>query len=346
MLDGIDPELVRVAELQPAVNYSDPPAVRARLARAFKLAQALRSAPPQPTGLRVTDRMVPARSGAPEVPVRIYNLTTRPTPSPALVFFHGGAFTAGDLVIEDARCREIAVRTGIVVVSVDYRLAPEHPFPDGFEDCYDTLVWLGGTAAEHGVDRRRIAVGGSSAGGALAAAVSLAARDLGGPHVAFQLLLYPVIDDRMTTASMRTFTATPGWNQPNSVHMWRNYLGSDPGPTSPYAAPGRAVDLKGLPPAYLLTAEFDPLRDEGIEYAVRLIAADVPTELHQFPGAFHGFDAAAPAAALSRRSVTEQCAVLARATGVPMDDGRAADDPAAGGGDEPEPCPVRRNPHR
>jgi acetyl esterase/lipase len=311
---GIDPELARSAELQPDLDFADPVRARASLSRAFTVSKALRPQQAGAEGLTVTDRPVPAREGSPDVPVRIYDPADRPDPSPALVFFHGGAFVAGDLETEDARCAEIARRTGTLVVSVDYRLAPEHPFPAGFHDCYDVLVWTASHSAELGVDPTRIAVGGSSAGGALAAAVSLAARDLGGPRIILQMLLYPVIDDALDTVSMRAFAHTPGWNQPNSVHMWNHYLGSgDRGEVSPYAVPWRATDLTGLPPAYVLTAEFDPLRDEGVRYAVRLLAADVPTELHQFPGAFHGFDAAAPAATLTRRSLDEQCAVLVRA---------------------------------
>jgi acetyl esterase/lipase len=309
----IDPELRQVAALQPVVDYADPARVRATLRRAQRLATALR--PDGPADVASTEFAVPARAGAPAVPVRCYRSAHRSSPGPALVFCHGGAFVAGDLDTEDARCREIAARTGVLVLSVDYRLAPEHPFPAGFQDCSDVLRWTVEHAAELGVDAASVAVGGSSAGGALAAAVALAARDAGGPHIAFQLLLYPVIDDRLRTASMAMCTATPGWNQPNSVHMWRHYLGADRDAVSPYAAPGRATDLSGLPGAYVLTAEFDPLRDEGIEYARRLIDADVPTELHVLPGAFHGFDAAAPHSELGSRALAEQCAVLARALG-------------------------------
>lgn len=326
LLDGIDPELIDAARRQPVVDFADPASVRATFDRAIRLSKLLRGTGDTGKGLQVSDRHIPARAGAPDILVRTYDPLRRDNPAPALVFFHGGAFTAGGLETEDLRCREIASRTGILVVSVDYRLAPEHPFPAAFSDCYDSLVWCSTHADELGVDPERIAVGGSSAGGALAAAVSLAARDQGGPAIVFQMLLYPVIDDRMSTASMAAFVNTPGWNQPNSVHMWRNYLGAArDGEVSPYAAPGRATDLRGLPPAYVMTVEFDPLRDEGVEYARRLIGAGVPTELHVFPGAFHGFDAAAPQATLSRRSLTEQCAALAEATGVALDASGLAD---------------------
>jgi acetyl esterase/lipase len=313
-LAGIDPELHRAATLQPVVDYADPESVRATLRRSFKLSRALRPAPPG--DVEVSDRSIPARPGAPEIPVRIYSPQRRQDRIPALLFFHGGAFVAGDLETEDLRCREYTHRLGILVLSVDYRLAPENRFPAAFQDCWDSLLWLHASAAELGVDPRRIAVGGSSAGGALAAAVALFARDEGGPPIALQLLLYPVIDNLMGTASMAACVATPGWNQPNSVQMWRHYLdGRSGADVSPYAAPARATDLRGLPRAYVMTADRDPLRDEGIAYATRLVSADVATEVHNFPGTFHGFDAAAPLAALSLRALGEQAAVIARAVG-------------------------------
>ncbi|MCZ7416448.1 MULTISPECIES: alpha/beta hydrolase [unclassified Streptomyces] len=319
--EGIDPELARSAGLQPDLDYALPREARAALARAYRISKAMRGRAAPRDEVAVTDRTAPARKAGAGIPVRVYAAPGPGEPAPALLFFHGGGFVTGDLETEDARCREIARRTGIVVISVDYRLAPEHPFPAAFEDCYDVLVWAAGNAAELGIDRERVAVGGTSAGGALAAAVSLAARDLDGPRVVHQLMLYPVTDHRMTTDSMKEFDSTPGWHQRNNVHMWRHYLGSGtPETVSPYAAPAMAEDLSGLPPAYVMTAEFDPLRDEGLVYARRLLAARVPVEIHHFPGTFHGFDAAAAEATVTRRALDEQCAVLVRATGArPLD---------------------------
>lgn len=313
--DGICAELLPIALRQPKVDYARPTVARSRMARAFKLAVAFR--PAVVDAVETSDRLVDVGAGHPPVPVRVYQPPRDGAPVPGLVFFHGGGFVVGGLDTEDERCREYARRLGIVVLSVDYRLAPEHPYPAAFDDCYRSVRWLSANAASLGVDPNRIAVGGTSAGGALAAAVALAARDRGDLDIAFQMLLYPVIDDRLATWSMSRCVATPGWNQPNSVHMWRHYLGDRLGGDVPaYAAPGRADDLRGLPPAYVMTIDRDPLRDEGVDYALRLVAADVPTELHNVPGAFHGFDAAHPMAALSRRSRYEQCAVLARATGL------------------------------
>ena len=199
-----------------------------------------------------------------------------------------------------------------MVVSVEYRLAPEHPFPAGLEDCYAALVWTATEAKKLGIDPERIAIAGQSAGGGLAAATALLARDRGGPKLCFQLLEIPELDDRLDTPSMLAFTDTPLWNRPNAVWSWRHYLGPDHrGEVSPYAAPARAENLAGLPPAYISTMEFDPLRDEGILYALRLLQAGVSVELHSYPGTFHG-SALLPTAEVSRRNMEEVFGVLAR----------------------------------
>jgi acetyl esterase len=271
------------------------------------------------TTLATDDRVVvenievPGPAGAPPVTLRIYTPKTQATPLPALVYFHGGGFVIGDVYTEEHRCLRLAADGGCVVVSVDYRLAPENRFPAGVEDCYCALQWVVTHGADLGVDAHRIGVGGASAGGALAAAVSQMVRDRGGVNLALQLLIYPVIDDRMETASMRTFAATPIWNSGSNAQMWDHYLGVPRDYVSNYAAPGRAADLSDLPPAYVMTAEFDPLRDEGIVYAQRLMQAGVPVELHCFTGACHGFDLIAPSIEISRRAVDEQVGVVARA---------------------------------
>lgn len=314
---GLDPELVRVAELQPDLDYGRPQESREALRRAYRISRALRSRNAPDDGLKVTDRDIPARAGSPDIPVRIYARADGDgRAAPCLLFFHGGGFVTGNLDTEDDRCREYARRTGVTVISVDYRLAPEHPFPCAYEDCYDTLLWAVANAGELNIDPERVVVGGTSAGGALTAAVTLASRDLDGPAIAYQMLLYPVIDHRMQTRSMKEYDATPGWHARNNVHMWRHYLGTDrPENVSPYAAPAEAGDLSGLPPAYLMTIGFDPLRDEGIDFGRRLLDAGVSVQLHHIPGTFHGFDAAAPQSGVGRRALDEQCAVLAAAAG-------------------------------
>jgi acetyl esterase len=299
--------------MQPDLDYADPLKVRAELARSFTISMAFRRDTSREARVSVQERYIPARLGSPPIQVRIYEKKDRERDgghNAALVFFHGGGFVVGDLETEHLRCAEIADETGILVVSVAYRLAPENPFPLGLNDCYDATMWLMENSEIFGVDPARVAVGGSSAGGALAAAVTLMARDQGDRSPIFQLLLYPVMDDRMTSTSAREYTETPGWNAVNNAHMWHHYLAGQGG--NQYAAPIRAASLVGLPPAYVLTAEYDPLRDEGLAYACRLLAAGVPTEIHQFPGTFHGFDAAAPDAGVSRLSLGEQCRVLLR----------------------------------
>jgi acetyl esterase/lipase len=203
----------------------------------------------------------------------------------------------------------VAGGSGAVVISVGYRRAPEHRFPAALDDAYATLTWAAEHAAELGVDPERIAIGGHSAGGGLAAGVALRARDQHGPPIRFQLLNQPCIDDRQATWSAQHFTDTPWMTRDKLSVLWRHYLGSAHG--SAYAAPARADDLSGLPSAYIATAEFDPLRDEGIGYALRLLQAGVPVELHQWPGTFHGSQAVL-SAEVSQRQIAELTAALRR----------------------------------
>jgi acetyl esterase/lipase len=254
--------------------------------------------------MEIEDRAVAAD---PDVPVRIY----RPRrPHGAIVWLHGGGFVMGDLETEHPWAVRIADGSGAVVVSVGYRLAPEHPFPAALDDAYAALAWTAEHAADLGTDPGRIAVGGHAAGAGLAAAVALRARDQQGPPIRFQLLNQPELDDRQETWSARTFTDTPFMTREKVTTSWRQYLGS--GAASRYAAPARAGDLSGLPPAYVTTAEFDPNRDEAIEYAQRLLRAGVSVELHQWPGTFHGSQAIL-SAAVSQRQITDLGAALRRA---------------------------------
>jgi len=319
---ALDPELAEALAafpvgMDPGEHLRDMNVVRL-LRSTTDLLAATGGSLPTDERVSVTDRPVPGPAGGGDVPVRVYTpVGPVDTPRPGLVFFHGGAFVLGDTRTEELRCLRYAADAGCVVVSVDYRLAPEHPYPAAVDDCVAALGWAVAHAGELGFDPTRTGVAGSSAGGALAAAVALAARDAGGPALAFQLLNYPVIDDRMDTPSMRAFDTTPLWTNRSNADMWDHYLGDDAarGDVSPYAAPARATDLSGLPPAYVLTAELDPLRDEGIDYARRLMQAGVPTELHTIPGACHGFDIIAPQSALGRRALDEQVGALVRALG-------------------------------
>jgi acetyl esterase len=237
-----------------------------------------------------TDRTILGPEGAPEIAIRIYAPKAGSSGvRPGIFEIHGGGFLLGNIAMMDAWCQRIAVEVDAIVVSVEYRLAPEDPFPAGLNDCHAGLTWFSSNAAELGVDPARIAIAGQSAGGGLAAGTALLARDRGGPAICFQLLEIPELDDRLETESMRAFVDTPLWNRPNAEWSWRHYLGPDHGGNvSPYAAPARAKDLVGLPPAYVSTMEFDPLRDEGIEYALRLLRAGVSVELHSYARTFHG----------------------------------------------------------
>ena len=259
------------------------------------------------------DRMIAGPQGAPDVAIRIYRAKRSATEQrPAVLEIHGGGFMFGDLDMMDPWCERVAGDLDVVVVSTHYRLAPEHPFPAGIEDCYASLCGTAANADALGVDLDRLAIAGQSAGGGLAAGCALMARDRGGPKLCFQLLEIPELDDRLETPSMKAFTDTPLWNRPNAQWSWRHYLGPDhEGEVSAYAAPSRAKDLAGLPPAYISTMEFDPLRDEGILYALALMEAGVSVEVHSFPGTFHG-SSLVPQADASRRSSREVMDVLRR----------------------------------
>jgi acetyl esterase len=266
--------------------------------------------------VEVEDRTVPGPEGAPDVPVRIYRpAAPSPEPRPAFLDIHGGGFVSGSIEMEHAACVAMARELGAVVVTVEYRLAPEDPFPAGLEDCYAALVWLHKNTSELGVDPERIGIGGQSAGGGLSAGLALLARDRGGPAICFQFLGIPELDHRLETASMRAFVDTPIWHRPNAVLSWQHYLGADPQDVSPYASPSIAEDLTGLPSAYVSTMEFDPLRDEGIAYALRLLEAGVTVELHSYPGTFHG-SGLVTSAAVSRRAYAEQLDAIRRGLGI------------------------------
>lgn len=261
---------------------------------------------------------VPRRAVGSGIRVRCYRSAGLTGKLPVVLYFHPGLFF-GTLEMDHARCMRFASEAGCVVVSVDYRLAPEHPFPAGIEDGYDCLTWLASQPHVLGVDPARICIAGCSTGATLAAGVTLMARDLNGPALVLQLLVCPTLDDRLDTPSMREFhdPAAMEAGRVGAEHTWNYYLGKERSHVSPYAAPAREANLVGLPPTHVITAEYDSVRDEGIDYAVRLVRAGVPTELHHFPGCFHAFDFVARTAAISRRAMDEQLAMLRRVFGVP-----------------------------
>jgi acetyl esterase/lipase len=311
--------------LRPA-DLADIPRARAQAARQT----AAGPRPAQDPLVEVRDLVVPGPAGQPGVRLRLFTPAAPAAgPLPAVYDIHGGGFVLGSLDAIHARDTRLCRETGALVVAVDYRLAPEHRYPAALEDCYAGLLWLAGAAAGLGVDSSRIAVYGQSAGAGIAAALAHLTRDRGGPALRFQYLGTPALDDRMATPSMRAFTDTPGWWRGNAIRSWESYLGAGvPGGDGvpPGAAPARATDFTGLPPAYITAMEFDPLRDEGIAYAQALLAAGVPVELHLFPGTFHG-SVGVSDAEVSRRELAEEVAVLRRALygpGAGPDDGRVA----------------------
>ena len=271
------------------------------------------------SGVAIRDETIPEPGAAPAIAVRVYTPERQQQAEPVLLHIHGGGFVLGSLETEAGTCLALCRNLGITVVSVDYRLAPETPYPGGLEDCYAALLWMVKNADTLMIDPERIGVFGMSAGGGLSAATALLARDRRGPKICFQYLGIPELDDRLDTPSMLQFDDTPQWNYPSAILSWDYYLGADyqrGGNNVPaYAAPARAADLAGLPPAYISTMEFDPLRDEGVLYALKLMQAGVACELHAFPGTFHG-SLLAESAQVHQRESAEMFAVLRRGLAV------------------------------
>ncbi len=249
-----------------------------------------RQAPPLPSDVHRTDRAVPGSSTA---EVLVYDPVDR-TSDGALLWIHGGGFIGGQAEMDQTLCARFASDLGILVVSVEYRLAPEHPFPAPLDDCFAALRWLHDDAAALGVDPARIAVGGASAGGGLAAATVQRAHDEGLP-VAFQLLEYPMLDDRTVLSENGQDRGRFGWTPASNRFGWASYLGHAPGESEsrPYAAPGRRTDLSGLPPAWIGIGELDLFFEEDVEYVRKLEAAGVRATFVSVPGMYHGADAIA-----------------------------------------------------
>lgn len=293
----LDPELVSVVEALPDMTEGMTDVAVAR----ELIATFMPKGPvPHEDDLDITDVTLPGG-----LPVRIYRPSGAAGYSPGLLYIHGGGFCLGSVDMEHGGAVQLAYALQAVVVSVEYRLAPEHPYPAGLEDCYSALRYL---AELDIVDSSRIGVHGQSAGGGLAAATALVARDRGGPPLVVQSLGMPELDDRLESPSMQAFVNTPMWSRPQAVQSWELYLGGKA--ADGYAAPARMTDLSGLPPAYITTMELDPLRDEGISYAMRLLAAGASVELHNYPGTFHG-SALATGAAVSRRAGADLVQALA-----------------------------------
>lgn len=312
-----DPQLVAgLARFEQAVpggiTLDDIPATRQFLAG---LSAVMAAQTPDIPGVATSDHFAPGPDGAPDVMVRIYQPETRPARLPALLWIHGGGYVLGNVQSDDLKAKGLALALNCVVASVEYRLAPEDPFPAPLEDCYAALKWLAASADQFGVNPARIAIGGASAGGGLAAGLGLLARDRAEVAVCYQLLIYPMIDDSNVEQAGAKTPDAPLWTRANNLLGWRAYLRQEPGSAgvSAYAAAFRAEDVSGLPPTYIGVGTPDLFRDEDIAYAQRLMKAGVPTELHVYADAFHGFDNFAPETETSQRFTAEFTRLLYRA---------------------------------
>ncbi len=273
---------------------------------------ARRSPPPKIADVVVEDVEVPATKGSPAVSLRLYRPKAGPTPRPAYLWMHGGGFLIGQPEQDEANNLALVRELSIAVAAVRYRLAPEHQAPAAVEDAYAALRWLFAEAATLGVDPARIAIGGASAGGGLAATLALLAHDRREVRPVFQLLVYPMLDDRTAVRRDLDTRNVRVWSPKSNFYAWSSYLGRAPGEATgnPYAAAARRDDVSGLPPAWIGVGTLDLFHDEDVAYAKRLEASGVRCELEVVPGAFHGFDALFRKAGVSKAFFQTQARVL------------------------------------
>ncbi len=313
LVERLDPEIkeqVKMMAAQPRMDYSDIPAARAA---SKKMMANVRM--PEVHGVKSEDREVPGPKDSPDVPVRIYRPEKQAGLLPALLWIHGGGYMFGDLDQEDFIGKQLALAGDCMVVSVDYRLAPENPYPAPLEDCYAALKWLAANTKELKVESTHIAIGGASAGGGLASGLALLTRDRAEIDIIFQLLVYPMMNDCNVAPPSKTLPDALLWTRASNLIGWSAYLGCKPGGEGIpcYAAASRATDLKGLPPTYITVGDLDLFARESVEYARRLIEAGVSTELHVYPGGCHAFDMIVPGAGISRRFTADMHGALNRA---------------------------------
>ena len=315
--EGVDPELrvplETMLEAWPGLSAEGLGDMREGLKALTDSVLASRSA-----AVKVEDILIPGHAAGSELLLRVYRpLEAQDDPLPVLYWMHGGGMVIGSVDIDDALLADAVGRHGFGAVSIEYRLAPEHPDPAPIEDCYTGLVWLSSQALTLRLDPNRIAVGGASAGGGLAAGLALLARDRSGPAIMFQFLLEPMLDDRDVTDSSTQYDRTTLWDRNDNQWGWRALLGERVGSdlVSSYAAPARASELGGLPAAFIDVGGIETFRDECNDYARRLSAAGVPTEFHLYAGAFHGFDLIAPDSWIARRAWSLRWSALKRALG-------------------------------
>lgn len=285
----LHPDAAAYLEMMSSLGVRDYHELGVQAARAQQ-ARIIAAIMPTATEGNSEDRTIAGPGG--DLPIRIFRPDARPDESPAcplIVAFHGGGWVTGSLDSNDAFCRYLARELPCVAIAVNYRLAPEHRFPCAVEDAYAAVLWASEHAVQLEADPGQIGVTGISAGGALAAAATLMAKDRGGPQLSSQLLIVPATDFGSNTASYQAMKGGPGMSAESMDWFWSQYLASAADAAHPYASPLRAADLSGLPPAVVITAEFDPLRDQGIAYAEALSAAGVPVVTRDYPGMLHAF---------------------------------------------------------
>jgi acetyl esterase/lipase len=316
LTEQLDPELkgpIKMMLIQmPPTNFNDLPAARAA---SKQMMATMKSQMPVIPGVITEDKNIPGPKGAPDVTIRIYRPEKQSGLLPALLWIHGGGYMLGEIDQEDFTAKQFTLAGNCVVVSVEYRLAPENPYPAPLEDCYAVLKWLSTHASDLKVDPSRIAIGGASAGGGLTAGLALLARDRAEVPIIFQLLVYLMINDCNIAPASDTLPDTLFWTRENNLMGWRSYLGCKPGEKgiSCYAAAFRTTNLEGLPPAYITVGDIDLFAEEDVDYARRLIAAGVPTEVHVYPGGCHAFDMLVPNADISKRFTADIHKVLKKA---------------------------------
>jgi acetyl esterase/lipase len=311
----VDPQIAPLIDMMPAISFEGLDIAQVRAAMAANAPPR----PPLPDGVEVVEETAPGRDGAPDVRL----LVTRPKAAgqgrPGVLHIHGGGYVLGSAEMTTLNDAAYALEFGAVSVSVDYRLAPETPYPGPVEDCYAGLAWLFDNAGRLGVDTSRIAISGESAGGGLAAALVLLARERGEYRIAFQHLIFPMLDDRTVDhPELSPYLGQYVWNNAANRYGWTSLLGGPPGgpDVSPFAAPARAADLAGLPPTFMAVGALDLFLEEDLEYTRRLIRAGVPTELHVYPGAPHGF-MMVPGADVGAAFARDSIAALSRALKAP-----------------------------
>ncbi|MDH7972355.1 alpha/beta hydrolase [Sphingomonas sp. AR_OL41] len=295
ILRRVDPELRTGAKA--VLSHPLPSPLTLAAVRAMRQNAPAAPAPLPPPAATVERRVVPGPRGAPPIAVTVIGAKAGGVRRPAVLHIHGGGMILGRVADTIVASQRLAAELDCVVVEADYRLSPETPFPGPVEDCYAALEWLHANADALGVDRSRIAVMGESAGGGLAAMLAIAARDRRVIPLCYQVLIYPMLDDRTgSTRHVPPFVGTIGWNEAGNRFGWSSFLGRPAGsPTVPYGAvPARVANLSGLPPAFIGVGAIDLFVDEDIAYAARLVQAGVPTQLHVTPGAYHGFDFIVP----------------------------------------------------